>query len=411
MFKIPVVVRKHDGAILRPGTVVSFGLKILVIRHVHLSNDLQKMTLSVAEFNGISEVDVIPEEIILNIDEATPIPKWQVEEPYLSLSKDIAADSTLELLNDMYLTPLHVKHVARKMTLAARIRRSVKHFLQGLEMIGTINLGLLDWDHDPMILGLSSTCSKFIYRIEDCNANLGGANTIDDFLGSHWDMLDLSATMVESFRIILTLEIYINENADICISVHAALCQQKPELGGDNGCYRSQYLKQSTENSNSIQCHSMSLPNSPDQEANKTSLLWDSFSMRKEPHRLSTPLLEDSPDDDEEAQGETLMEDKENPNTTTASEELKSDVFDEELKFQMPANNASMLSGSESSRAQSRFSGISHSTGASRLPRLQGFFQRGQVLAKTEEVVQCPFPNDWQFGTVPEVIANDEEVD
>jgi hypothetical protein len=24
---------------------------------------------------------------------------------------------------------------------------------------------------------------------------------------------------------------------------------------------------------------------------------------------------------------------------------------------------------------------------------------------------QCPFPNEWQFGTVPEVITNDEDID
>lgn len=395
MFKIPVIVRKEDGAVFKPGTVAHFGLKVVVVKHVHLSNDLQKMTLSVTESD--SHEDVIPEELILALDEASPISKWQLEEPYLSLSKDIAADSTLELLNDMYLTPLHVKHVARKMTLAARVRHKVQHFLQGMEMIGSINIGLLDWDHDPMIFGFNSTCSKFTYRIEDCNANLG-INSIDDFLGSNWDVFDLSAAM-ESFRIILTLEIYVNDNSDICITAHAAMCQEKPDLSKHG--YRSQYLRLSNENSNSIR-HSMStLPMSPEQEAadNKTSLLWDSFSMRKEPYRLSTPMLGDSPDDTE-AQGDTLMEEKENPNNTTTSSEEKV------LRFKMPAHNAS---GSDSSRAQSRFSGISHSTGASR-PRLQGFFQRGQNV-KTEEVQQCPFPNDWQFGTVPEVITNDEEVD
>ena len=65
------------------------------------------------------------------------------------------------------------------------------------------------------------------------------------------------------------------------------------------------------------------------------------------------------------------------------------------------------LSESGSSRPQSRVSGRTHSTIASsaRGPRLQGY------LSSQYNEVKCPFPNTLQFGTVPEVITNDEDID
>ena len=75
-------------------------------------------------------------------------------------------------------------------------------------------------------------------------------------------------------------------------------------------------------------------------------------------------------------------------------------------------------SGNSSCRTDTR-SFASQSTASTR-PRLQGLFQTGpfinnQKLSKNNDdsqlEQQCPFPNEWQFGTVPEVIANDEDID
>ena len=69
------------------------------------------------------------------------------------------------------------------------------------------------------------------------------------------------------------------------------------------------------------------------------------------------------------------------------------------------------LSESGSSRPLSRFS---HSTVASSRatggPRLQGFLQK-EIRSSTDDIPKCPFPNEWQFGTVPEVITNDDDID
>ena len=71
-------------------------------------------------------------------------------------------------------------------------------------------------------------------------------------------------------------------------------------------------------------------------------------------------------------------------------------------------------SGNSSSRTHSR---ISQSTASTR-HRLQGLFQTGPLMnnpnmRKTSDPVQqqCPFPTEWQFGSIPEVITNDEDVD
>ena len=75
-------------------------------------------------------------------------------------------------------------------------------------------------------------------------------------------------------------------------------------------------------------------------------------------------------------------------------------------------------SGNSSCRTDTR-SFASQSTASTR-PRLQGLFQTGpfinnQRLSKNNDdsqiEQQCPFPNEWQFGTVPEVITNDEDID
>ena len=70
---------------------------------------------------------------------------------------------------------------------------------------------------------------------------------------------------------------------------------------------------------------------------------------------------------------------------------------------------------SEDGNSSLNHSQLSQSTTSTR-PRLQGLFQTGPIMnnqggVKKNSDLQCPFPNEWQFGTVPEVIANDEDVD
>ena len=170
------------------------------------------------------------------------------------------------------------------------------------------------------------------------------------------------------------------------------------------------------------------------------SLIWDSFNLlQKESNRLSTPIIEETFDEENDniiktdkpdvgdvstiqnTSFENMMEEREK---TFPSEihnaKHETSHGDDNNQNQSPAidsatglaNTSVILSESGSSRAQSRYSTLSHSTAASR-PRLQGFFQKGALVANNSDnsAMQCPYPSDWQYGTVPEVITNSEEID
>ena len=77
----------------------------------------------------------------------------------------------------------------------SKIRKTIHYFLTGLEMVGNFNLGLINWEHDPIIL----RHSRLLYKIEDSQHDTK-VNEIDLLLGPKWDMVDMSVTM-DSFRI------------------------------------------------------------------------------------------------------------------------------------------------------------------------------------------------------------------
>ena len=158
-FCIPVGIRKEDAFIFVPGTIVNFGLQMLIVKFPLISNDLKQLTLSL---KGISEI--IPEEIIISANEVIPVDTWDVPDEINTKSKEIASSSLNELLEEMCHYPKHIKRAARFNVVAAKIRRYIKHFLEGLDLTTTVNLGLLDWDHDPSILGLSENQPRIVYR-------------------------------------------------------------------------------------------------------------------------------------------------------------------------------------------------------------------------------------------------------
>lgn len=281
----------------------------------------------------------------------------------------------------------------------AKFRRTIQHFLEGLEMTTTVNLGLIDYNNDPRILGLSRENPQIIYRIEDKNPHF-----FDTFLGQNWDVVDL--TTMDSYRVILTLELKVTSGSDLCLTAHGVLCNEKPSL--KNIEYREQYLIKAAEKS------IMTIPeenqdNSKEDDTNRNSLLWDSFNGNIRQERLSTPIAEEN--SEEEAENLKKMEAstitiQASMNETTEAIEVK----DVDVKPNLNTSTFSEASGS--SRPQSRFSSISHSTAASKT-RIQGFFQKvpGATATINENAIQCPYPSDWQFSTVPEVITNDDEVD
>lgn len=394
MLKIPHLVRLSDGASFSPGTVVNFGLKVYIIRHVYISNDLLKYYVMVVDVSNSDNDNgsYIDEEIMLNLDEITVMDNWQLSERLTNISKNVATDSFSELLGEICHYPMHVKKVIRRHALVSAMRRNIQFFLLGHEMVGNLNLGLVDLDLDPHILSLSSKRPRLIYHIEESDDE-----TFDQLLGCRWDMVDLSKT-IDGYRIILTLEIEINSMGEICLTAHGATCSETPSQEGDKE-YRQQYLRFSSSNIQSVNQasdNSATFSRLCDSEGNRdNSIQWESFNVPNAAERSSTPVLQSSSAENTTPTVSRILEKVQVIVDPASSPDIK---------------KGPNISDSGSSRAPSRcFSIRSHSTAASAKPRLQGIFQ-GQIT-NVNNNPQCPFPDDWQYGTVPEVVTNDEDID
>lgn len=411
MLRIPCIVRQHDGASFTPGTIVNFGLKVFIIKHIFISRDLLKCNVMVIDTTAIQDNHArrlsIDEEFILNLDEVIAMPNWRVSEEIQTVAKLTASDSFSEIFCSIPRYPTHLKKAIRKFTLVSKIRKTINYFLTGLDMVGNYNLGLFHWDYDPQILMISNQRPRLIYKIEDSQweDNRDKAE-VDTLLGPKWDIADLSATL-NSYRIVLTLEIRVNSNAELILVTHAGSCNEVPEM---QGCYRSQYLRYSTNqeqgattNGGSPQS-TMETHNENDNVSLKSGLVWDSFN--KGPERASTPLgqvPEDLEDSSTNPEASTFLAPLP-PQYSTAAANV-SNVSDSKL--------TSVFSESGSSRPHSRVSRGS-TVASSNQPRLQGIFGKASIINPKQpqnQDTQCPFPNEWQYGSVPEVITNDEDVD
>ena len=72
-YRIPVGMRENDSAIFMPGTVVNFGLRMLVVKHVCISNDLKILTLSL-KVGILPLYDVNPARYDVSIEKISIFP-------------------------------------------------------------------------------------------------------------------------------------------------------------------------------------------------------------------------------------------------------------------------------------------------------------------------------------------------
>ena len=101
MKRIPCVV--HEGESYTPGTTVNFGLRIFVVKHVFISNDLMKCSLMVTNVANETDNSYISEEIMLGLDEVVPMQDWELSEQLQTVCKNVASNSYSEV--HAYLTP------------------------------------------------------------------------------------------------------------------------------------------------------------------------------------------------------------------------------------------------------------------------------------------------------------------
>ena len=111
-------IRKEDGQIFAPGSVINHGLRVLVIQSVTISNDLKDLTLVAKDPSHNS----IKEEIILEIkDDITLVHSWELSEDLALKAKQISAEANHELFTDMYyFYPSHIKQIARAFMLIGK---------------------------------------------------------------------------------------------------------------------------------------------------------------------------------------------------------------------------------------------------------------------------------------------------
>ena len=115
------------------------------------------------------------------------------------------------------------------------MRREVQKFLSGFSMAGSCSLGCVNWQLDPVILGLErDTDFSMEYRVERSVDNI---SHMDLLMGKLWDVRNISGT--DGYRIILTLELLVDSNQELFLKMHATLLSGKV----DPGSYRSICLR------------------------------------------------------------------------------------------------------------------------------------------------------------------------
>jgi len=116
--------------------------------------------------------------------------------------------------------PVAMQRQVRKHQLAASLRREVQRFLGDVGHTSSINLGPVNWRLDPGILGLDRHADFTLdYKIEDF---VDRASHLDFLLGRGWDHRSVQGT--DNFRIIITLELCVDLNHELCVALHAAQC-------------------------------------------------------------------------------------------------------------------------------------------------------------------------------------------
>ena len=113
--------------------------------------------------------------------------------------------------------------MVRKHQLAVTIRREIQRFLAGFSMSGVARLGNVDWRLDLGLLGLEhGTEFSLEHRVERA---VGQVGQLDLLLGRGWDVRSVSGDT--GFRVLLTLELQVDTNQDLQLSLHAALMSGK----------------------------------------------------------------------------------------------------------------------------------------------------------------------------------------
>jgi len=233
LYQVPVY-QREDGTTVKLGSCVSrhgaaqqnFHVKNILVRA-----DLEKVHLVLLPLEVVARdkhLDQAQEEMMVDVGDVELCKER-------SLSVSLARDSMKTVAETAALSPLHVQKFVRKHQLSVSMRKEVQKFLAGFSMSGSASLGCVNWQLDPAILGLErETDFSLEHRIERA---VDVTTHMDLLMGRGWDVRTICSS--EGYRVILTVEILVDCNQELCMKMHGSLVSGRLELEQ----YRAHCLK------------------------------------------------------------------------------------------------------------------------------------------------------------------------
>lgn len=214
-YSIPVFLR-HDGVTIKAGCLVNRGTKLYIVREVLVQDQGGEGSAQVV----VSPVSGHCSDAVVNVGcEVTLLPLSEVQ---LAQPRRVSLHLAQQCMHKVALmlpsSPPGIRRVMRRHQLASLIRREVQSTLVGFSRENIVSLGLIDWAHDPGILGLElSTQYSLQHRMDDY---LDCFSPLDVLLGRGWDVLPVSGC--SGFRVVTQLRLEVDINHQFNLRVHAA---------------------------------------------------------------------------------------------------------------------------------------------------------------------------------------------
>lgn len=212
LYRLPVY-QRADGATIKLGYLVKMtrgGTDSYVVKRILARVESESVTLGLGL---VTDEGVLEEEVECSVEGVSCVRGRQA---VLGLARDGMADIAATIVT----YPMHMQRQVRRHQVAAALRREVQRFLGGFQQAATLSLGTVDWRLDPAILGLERlTDFSLDYRIEQF---VDKSSHLDRLLGSGWDYRSVHGS--DGYRIVLTLELFVDLNQELRVTLHATQC-------------------------------------------------------------------------------------------------------------------------------------------------------------------------------------------
>jgi len=211
------VYQRRDGATIKLGYLVkrtNGDQTAFVVKQILTKRDMATVTLTLVPYQILMKTGEQYEKTC-RVEDVSCV-RGRHMEAVVAMARDGMASIAASIPS----YPLPVQRQVRKHQLAASLRREVQRFLGDVGQTFRLNLGPVNWRLDPGILGLDRHADFTLdYKIEDF---VDKASHLDFLLGRGWDHRSVQGT--DNFRIIITLELCVDLNHELCVALHATRC-------------------------------------------------------------------------------------------------------------------------------------------------------------------------------------------